>query len=128
MTQDNKTPADQLADDQVAYADADAFTGDDAYDVAELDVQLSRGRVVRVRGLSRLELMNGGKGTEDNALIERRMIVDAMIAPRMKLAQVEAWQKRPGSIVDLALVTTAIRNLSGLGKGADKSRLAQISE
>lgn len=128
MTQDNKTPADQLADDQVVYADADAFTGEDAYAADELDVQLSRGRVVRVRGLSRLELMNGGKGTEDNALIERRMIVDAMIRPRMKLAQVEAWQKRPGSIVDLALVTTAIRNLSGLGKGADKSRLAQISE
>jgi hypothetical protein len=119
---------DEIPDVNDAYASPDDFTGDDAYADDELDVHLSRGRVVRVRGLSRLELMHGGKGTEDNALIERRMIVDALIKPRMTLKQVEAWQGKPGSIVDVGLVTTAIRNLSGLGKGADKSQLAAISD
>jgi hypothetical protein len=122
---DNKTPTDEVVE---GYADPADFAGDDAYEVEELDVKLSRGRVVRVRGLSRLELMHGGKGTEDNAEIERRMIVDAMIKPRMTLKQVEAWQKKPGSIVDMGLVTLAIRNLSGLGKGADKSDVAAISQ
>lgn len=110
------------------YAAADDFAGDDAYDVDELDVKLSKGRTVRVRGLSRHELMHGGKGTDDNAEIERRMIVDGLVAPRMTLKQVEAWQKKPGSIVDFAKVTTAIRDLSGLGKGANKSDLAALSD
>ena len=113
---------------EINYASADDFAGDDAYEVNEIDVRLSRGRTVRVRGLSRLELMHGGKGTDDSAEIERRMIVDALVTPRMTLKQIEAWQKKPGSIVDIGKVTTAIRNLSGLGKGADKSDLAEISQ
>ncbi len=84
------------------------------------DVTLTGGKVVKVRGLTRFELIVNGKGTDDALVIERRNVATCMVEPRMTEAQVAKWQKgsKPG---DLARVTVAIRNLSGLGEGADKS-------
>lgn len=89
------------------------------------DVTLSTGLVVKVRGLSRYELLLNGKGTEDIGLIERRNVACCMVEPKMNLAQVEAWQRnsRPA---DLGKVTDAIRDLSGLAEGADKSGLPEV--
>lgn len=84
------------------------------------DVVLPGGAKVKVRGLTRYELILNAKGTEDAALIERRNLATCMVEPKLTLAQVERWQKtsRPG---DIGHVTDAIRSLSGLAEGAQKS-------
>lgn len=84
------------------------------------DVALPGGRAVKVRGMSRMELMLTRKGTEDPAVIEQRMLAFCLVEPRMTAKQVEAWQKASTPMV-MAPVTEAIRELSGLGEGADKS-------
>lgn len=88
-------------------------------DVTE-DVELGGGRRVKVRGLSRYELLCNAKGTEDGGLIERRNLACCLVAPKLSLQQVEAWQKasKPS---DIGKVTDAIRRLSGLAEGAQKS-------
>jgi hypothetical protein len=92
------------------------------------DVTLPNGKVVKVRGLSRLELLVLGKGTDDAALIERRNIAACMVEPKLTEKQVEAWQKTSGPKGGLDLVTAAIRDLSGLGEGAQKSRVAEVRD
>lgn len=104
------------------YASADDLITDDG-PAETKDVTLPNGKVVKVRGLTRFELILSGKNTEDAALIERRNVSMCLVEPRMSIGQVEAWQKRPGSVRALADVTAAIRELSGLGEGADKSDL-----
>lgn len=85
------------------------------------DVTLPNGKVVKVRGLTRFELMLNGKGTDDPALIERRNVKLCMVEPRMTEAQVEKWQKSPGSVRAFGDLSSAIRELSGLSEGAAKS-------
>lgn len=87
------------------------------------DVTLPNGKVVKVRGLTRFELILNGKNTEDSALIERRNVATCLLEPRMTEKQVEAWQKSPGSVQAFAKVSEAIRDLSGLGEGAGKSHV-----
>jgi hypothetical protein len=101
------------------YASVDDLTADEISDNTR-DVALSNGRVVKVRGMSRMELMLSRKGTEDAGEIERRMLSYCMVAPTMTVEQVKAWQKATGPMV-IAPVTETIRELSGLGEGADKS-------
>jgi hypothetical protein len=85
------------------------------------DVTLRSGAVVAIRGLTRRELLDAGKGTEDSALIEARNVAFCLVRPAMTLAQVQQWQQAPGSVRDFATLTEAIRDASGLGEGADKS-------
>lgn len=108
----------------MAYASATDLAAD-SVGAESVDVTLSTGFVVRVRGLSRYELLLNGKGTEDVGLIERRNVACCMVEPKMTLAQVEAWQRgsRPA---DLGKVTNAIRDLSGLGEDADKSDVSEV--
>ena len=108
------------------YASTDDLLAGDGPDTT--DVTLPNGKVVKVRGLTRFELIVNGKGTEDAALIERRNVATCMVEPRMTEGQVEAWQKRPGSVKALADVTTAIRDLSGLGEGAAKSGVDEVRD
>lgn len=91
------------------------------------DVTLLNGSKVKVRGLTRFELILNGKGTEDPLVIERRNVATCMVEPTMTEAAVEKWQKSsaPG---DLARVTVAIRDLSGLGEGAGKSDVAAAGD
>lgn len=108
---------------EVTYADpADLMAGDGAgtEDSDQRDVHLSTGQTVRVRGLTRYEMILTRKNTEDPAVIEQRTIAFCMVKPRMSTDQVEGWQRRTGPMV-IAPVTEAIRDLSGLGEGADKS-------
>lgn len=93
-----------------------------------LDVELPSGLVVKVRGLTRAELLGAAEGTEQNSLIEARNVAAGLITPKMSLAQVQEWQRSAGSVVAFAKVTNAIRDLSGLGKGADKSDLDQVGD
>ena len=87
------------------------------------DVTLSSGAVVAVRGLTRRELLDAGKGTDDSALIEARNVAFCLVRPVMMLAQVQQWQSSPGTVRDFALLTEAIRDASGLREGADKSNV-----
>jgi hypothetical protein len=85
------------------------------------DLTLPSGKTVRVRGLSRYELMLTGKGTDDNALIERRNVAVCLVQPSMTEKQVEAWQKNSTAGGDFRALSEKIRDLSGLGEGAGKS-------
>jgi hypothetical protein len=91
------------------------------------DVTLSTGKVVKVRGMTRMEMILSRKSTEDPAVIEQRMIEFCQLMPRMKAAQVEKWQRASGPMV-MAPVTEAIRELSGLLEGADKSDSGSAGE
>lgn len=91
------------------------------------DVCLSSGKVVTVRGLTRRELLTSGHGTEDTSVMECRNVAAAMIRPSMSEAQVREWQKVSGP-KDLGLVTAAIRDLSGLGQGAEKSGVSGVRD
>ena len=101
------------------YASVDELTT--PAELETRDVLLPNGKAVKVRGLTRLELMLTRKNAEDPAVIEQRTLAFCMVAPTMTAKQVEAWQKASGPMV-IAPVTEAVRELSGLGEGADKSR------
>lgn len=102
------------------YASFDDLVSGSLEDDAE-DLTLPSGKVVRVRGLSRHELMFNGKGTEDSALIERRNVVSCLVEPKLTLPQVEKWQRNSAAGGDFKVLSERIRDLSGLGEGADKS-------
>jgi len=101
------------------YASLDDLTTGDVTGNTR-DVELPNGKTVKVRGMSRFELIQSRKGTEDPGEIERRMLSYCLVEPRLTDRQVEAWQKATTPMV-IAPVTEAIRELSGLGEGADKS-------
>lgn len=82
---------------------------------------------VTVRGLSRYELHLVNKGTDEAAVIERRMLAHAMVDPELTVDDVEQWQ-RCSAAGELTLVTEAVQRLSGLGEGADKSGVPGAGE
>lgn len=100
------------------YAKIDDLFGNGEVDME--DVELGNGIVVRVRGLTRYELLLNAKNVEDAAEIECRNLVTCMVEPKMTHEQVTKWQQSspPGVI---GKVTDAIRRLSGLGEGQPKS-------
>jgi hypothetical protein len=93
-----------------------------------VDVKLPNGAAVKVRGLTRKELLDSGAGTEDTALIEARNVAAGLVRPAMTLAQVQQWQRSAGTVRIFADVTNAIRDLSGLGEGAGKSDVDQAGD
>lgn len=101
------------------YANIDDLFGSSV--AATDDVSLPGGQVVKVRGLTRYELVLNGKGTDDSNTIERRNLVTCMVEPKMTDEQVERWQKSQCSAGDIGKVCDAIRRLSGLAEGAQKS-------
>lgn len=110
------------------YADAAALAGTDEVSANTLDVTLPGGRKVTVRGLSRVELLLSGAGDADAALIEARNVAACMVNPKMTLGQVQAWQRNTGPNGGIARVSEAIRDLSGLGKGAAKSGVDEVRD
>jgi hypothetical protein len=104
------------------YASADDLIAGDLGDGE--DVTLSSGRKVRVRGLSRFELIFNGKGTEDASVVERRNVASALLEPKLTVPQVEAWQRSSRAGGDIKQLSEVIRDLSGLGEGAQKSDVA----
>lgn len=96
-----------------------------AVDLAEDDLTLSNGMRIRLRGLSRRDLFFNGKGTEESATIETRNLVSCMVAPTMTISQAEAFMRRVGAGV-AGEISTKIRELSGLGEGADKSPVVEV--
>lgn len=109
------------------YASADDLISGSLDDGAE-DVTLPSGKVVRVRGLSRYELMFNGKGTEDPRVIEVRNVTSCLVQPKLTVQQVEQWQRNSAAGGDFKTLSEAIRDLSGLGEGADKSEVRNIRD
>lgn len=88
------------------------------------DLQLPSGLVVRVRGLSRYELMNNGKGTEDPRVIEVRNAVSCVVSPKLSIELAEQWQRRSLAGGDFKVLSEKIRDLSGLRREDAKSDVA----
>lgn len=76
---------------------------------------------VRIRGLSRFEVLMAQKQKDGGVLgMERVMLAAAMVEPRMTEAQVTAWQKAvPAGLLEP--LTRRIQALSGIGEGAEKA-------
>lgn len=108
------------------YASADALVADDFRDDAE-DLELPNSQVVRVRGLTRHELLFNAKGTDDSNTIEVRNLVSCVVEPKLTLAQAEAWQRAAG-VKTMQVVQDKIRELSGLAEGAAKSDVAEVRD
>lgn len=100
----------------------ETLTARDVNDPAgAVEVELSDGTTVLVRGMSRFEIHLGGKGTDDAAVIEGRNLSYAMVDPKLTYEQARAWMARAEAGGDIARISRTIRDLSGLGPGADKS-------
>lgn len=92
----------------------------------EADVELPGGRLVRVRELTRAEVLRIRKEAGDDALkIERLSLVAGMVNPRMNVDEVAAWQRSSGVNRDIGLVQQRIQELSGMFEGAAKSHVAE---
>lgn len=102
------------------YSSAEDLVAGDL-DLEGEDLDLPSGRKVRVRGLSRHELMFNGKGTEDVELIERNNVASCLVIPKLTIQQVKDWQRSSPAGGDFKVLSEKIRDLSGMGKGAAKS-------
>ena len=95
----------------------------------EADVDLPGVGTVRLRGLTRAEVLMVRKATDnenmdgDRALVlEKKLIAKAMVDPELTEGEVSRWQNTatPG---ELEPVIEKIQELSGLLEGATKSDL-----
>lgn len=92
----------------------------------EDDVELPNGQVVRVRALSRSEVLRiqkstrGSDGATDAAAIERMTLALGMVQPRLTEAQVGAWQAATKAGDHIGRATARIRELSGMDEDAPK--------
>ncbi len=109
------------------YADADDLIGPSLDDGGE-DYTLPSGKVIRIRGLSRLELFLFTKDRPDNGVYERRVISACVLHPKLSEAKVEAWQRSSGAGGELVALAERIRELSGLSEGAAKSGVAEVRD
>ncbi|MDM4721157.1 hypothetical protein QTQ03_16690 [Micromonospora sp. WMMA1363] len=91
--------------------------------IAEDDVEIPDVGTVRVRAVSRYSLLAAGKGVsedKDPAVVERRMLVAALVDPPLTMAEAEQWQKSAPA-GEIGHVLQRVRELSGLTEGAAKS-------
>lgn len=105
------------------YASIADLTADEVTTAEGEDFELPDGKKIRIRGMSRWEQLQAGKGTEDNAEIEARILSFCSVTPRLTAAQVTAVQKGKPPMY-LAGVYGRIREMSGLAEGAAKSDVA----
>jgi hypothetical protein len=113
---------------EIVYASATDFTQGSLADLAE-PFTLPSGRTVKVRGLSRHELLKNGKDADgDTGTIEIFNVMSCVVLPQFTRAQVEAWQRRDLAGGDFQALSQKIRELSGLGEGADKSDVPAAGE
>jgi len=87
------------------------------------DLTLPSGRTVRVRGLSRKDILAAREPDEGIVAFESVVIARGLVAPQLTVEQADAWQSRPGRAGDVRAAVDRIYELSGLGEGAGKSAL-----
>jgi hypothetical protein len=85
----------------------------------EEDVKLDGVGVVRVRALSRYEILLSTKGvSEDDVVgIEQAMVSMGMVEPKMSRDDVEKWQKL-SPMGQIQQVVSKINELSGVGQNS----------
>jgi hypothetical protein len=93
--------------------------------IDEGKVELSVG-TVKVRGLTRGEVFMTQKAG-DTESTERRIVAFGMVDPPMNEDDVKTWQ-RNSPAGELEQVVDKIRQLSGLGEGADKSGVPDVRD
>ncbi len=80
---------------------------------------------VRVRGLTRVEVVGLQALPKETGLIERRIIQLGMVDPTLTEADVEAWYgTAPAGHTDL--IVNEVSRLSGIGEGAAKSGVPPV--
>lgn len=94
---------------------------DTASGLPEDDVDVPGVGTVRVRGLSRLEVMNAQK-IDDPTARETRMLTLGMVDPVMSEAQALQWQT-VSAAGEIEPVTDCIAELSGMRPDSSKSGL-----
>lgn len=94
--------------------------------IGEGSVEIDGIGTIRVRGLSRGEVFmtQQAKGTE---AMERKIVALGMVDPPMNEDDVKQWQ-RNSPAGELEIVVDKIRQLSGLGEGADKSGVPGVRD
>lgn len=119
MSEDTTEHVATTADEPVIASFSDLLPASTAPKV--VPVVLANGKTVRVRGMTRYEIHLGGRDTDDAAVIEARNLSYGLVEPKITESQAMHWMKTAPAGGDLARVSRAIRDLSGLGPGADKS-------
>lgn len=104
------------------YASFEDLVAGSLEDDAE-DLMLPSGLKVRIRGLSRHDLMFNGKGLNDgdNEVLEQRNVKSCLVEPKLTIHQIAEWQRRSKAGGDFKVLSEKIRDLSGLTSDADKS-------
>jgi hypothetical protein len=104
-----------MAEPVVEYASADDIlaTPADGGGLDEEDVTIRPGVVVRVRELTRKEMLSLRAKNGDIGATEAAMVSMASVEPKLTERQVTLWQERKG-FKELELVTRTISRLSGL--------------
>lgn len=108
----------------------DYTTADDliAADLPGEDVTLPSGKKIRVRGLSRAELIKHGGPDTPPELVEARHVAACLVHPKITLSQAQKWQAAEPAGGDFKVLSEKIRDLSGLGKDAQKSDVAAVRD
>jgi hypothetical protein len=121
MTEKEPLPEDQAGPAAAApvYATAADLFAAAAVDDGE-DLVLSTGMTVRIKSISRKANLELGKGEPGVAVMEARLIHAGLVEPKMSVAAILELQER-GDTKLLGEISNAIRELSGMGQGADKS-------
>lgn len=111
-------------DEQITYTTADELA---AGATTEKDHRLKSGRWVRIRAMSRQQMwaiqqVGAGKPRQ----IEQETIAASLVTPAMTPQQVGAWMAADAAGGDIAELTIAIRDLSGLGEDAAKAAYKSV--
>ena len=105
--------------DTEQYASVDDLI---ASTLTEEDHTLPSGRRVRIRALSRAEVLRIQKLGKDNVVkLEAETVAAGLVAPRLTVEQASRWQAADAAGGDIGNLMEAIRDLSGLSEGAAKA-------
>lgn len=95
--------------------------------LGEADVEVPGVGTVRVRGLSRVEVLQVRKATDEAGIdgpraltLERKMLALAMVDPHLTEAEVGKWQAA-GAAGELGPVTDKVQELSGMKEESAKA-------
>jgi hypothetical protein len=88
------------------------------------DVEIPGKGIVRVRALTRAEMLSFGDGLSVLEL-ERKMIAKGMVEPAMTEADVETWQAS-SPVGEMTPVIHKINELGGIQRGSDKTAYKSV--
>lgn len=87
--------------------------------IPEAEVEVPGVGALRVRGLSRQEVLDLQQFTKDEVALERKVLVLGLVEPQLTEDEVAQWHAA-ATQDEVAAVVDAIRGLSGLKDGAPK--------